>query len=160
MTVTLEAASLQQASVIENLMQLYIHDFTSFSDEQINAEGKFDYPYLAFYWEEPDRYPYLIFKGGKLAGFVLVRRVIDPENGQSSMEVAEFFVLRGYRRQGIGDQAALLVFAEFPGNWHLSMYKTNKGACAFWPPLVSKAAANEYSRSEDEAHYFYHFSVH
>ena len=46
--------------------------------------------------------------------------------------MAEFFVLRKYRRGGVGTDAARAVFARFPGEWQTRQQFENTGAIAFW----------------------------
>jgi predicted acetyltransferase len=46
--------------------------------------------------------------------------------------LAEFFILRKYRRLGIGSQAAKLVFERFPGRWEMAVMKNNRPALSFW----------------------------
>ena len=157
MTVGLDPASASEAGILDNLMQLYIHDFSSFSPEPISNEGRFDYPFLAHYWREPDRHPFIIRKNGDLAGFALARVDLDPSNGISSMTVAEFFVLRGHRRSNVGGEAARLLWDQFPGNWYLSVYRTNAAGCAFWKPLIADYTNNVFQESEDDKVFGYSF---
>jgi predicted acetyltransferase len=46
--------------------------------------------------------------------------------------VAEFFVVRGARRRGVGTRAAHAVFGRFPGAWEVRVRKENVAAMAFW----------------------------
>lgn len=62
---------------------------------------------------------------GRPAGFALVR-LTDPT------ELAEFFVLRKYRRGGIGTAAAREVIARHPGRWAVGQIAANAPATAFW----------------------------
>ncbi|WP_306433706.1 GNAT family N-acetyltransferase [Paenibacillus cineris] len=53
-------------------------------------------------------YSYLIMQSDKLAGFVLVRKIAaDCEPPKFS--IAEFFILKKYRKRGIGKESALKV---------------------------------------------------
>lgn len=57
------------------------------------------YPYLDAYWREPERLPLLIEADRRLVGFCLIRRRRD------GWSVAEFSVVPGARRMGIGRRA-------------------------------------------------------
>ena len=46
--------------------------------------------------------------------------------------MAEFFVMRKYRRHGIGVIAARDLFARFSGEWQVRQMRANAGATAFW----------------------------
>ena len=65
-------ASLEQKPVLHRLMQLYLHDSSEFTGDDANPDGVFTYRYFDEYWREPDRFPFLIYCGANLAGFVLV----------------------------------------------------------------------------------------
>lgn len=111
--------------VLRRLMELYLHDFSEFDGGDVGDHGTFGYPLLALYWLEPHRHPFLIRADGRVAGFALVRA------GETS-EIAEFFIMRKYRRQGVGVTAARDVFARFPGLWRVHQIPGNDAAVAFW----------------------------
>jgi predicted acetyltransferase len=50
--------------------------------------------------------------------------------------MAEFFIVRQYRRSGVGHQAARSIFTANPGRWELAIAAPNAGARAFWPRAV------------------------
>jgi predicted acetyltransferase len=50
--------------------------------------------------------------------------------------MAEFFVMRKYRRGGVGVIAARAVFARFPGEWQVRELAANAGAVAFWRKAI------------------------
>jgi predicted acetyltransferase len=51
-------------------------------------------------------------------------------------DMSEFFVMRKYRRSGVGREAARRVFAMFPGIWQLRQVHGNDAATAFWRAVV------------------------
>ena len=139
-------------TVMGNLMQLYLHDFSSFAaspDLQIREDGTFDYPYLEHYWSDPDRHPFLIRSDRNLAGFALVRRERDPESGQPVTDLAEFFVLRGFRRRHIGTEAAMMLWDRFPGHWQVRVMSENRVACQFWKPLIETHTGGAFTETEE-----------
>src|ERR1044072_3049496 len=95
-------APLDQRPVLANLLELYAHDFSEFVDLNLGPDGRFGYEHLRLYWEEPGRHPFLIKAGGHLAGFVLVRRGSEISRDAGVWDVAEFFVVRGFRGLGVG----------------------------------------------------------
>lgn len=147
---------------MERLFQLYLHDFSQFVDLEIDDRGRYEYPSLAVYWQEPDRYPYFIEMEGKLAGFVLIKK--EAENGEDRQvfDVAEFFVLRGYRRQGVGTQSAHRIWDRFPGRWVVRVMKANKPALHFWEQAVEKYTGGDFRQQQftkdDYSWLFFHFS--
>ena len=123
------AADLVDKPVIRKLLELYCYDFSEFTKEDVNEHGLFGYRYLDHYWTEPDRHPFLIQVDGRLAGLALVR------SGKPH-DMAEFFVLRKYRRTGVGKHAAGLLFAAFPGEWQVRELSGNQEAIAFWRAVI------------------------
>jgi predicted acetyltransferase len=90
------------------------------------------YSYFESYWSDPARYPFVIMSGGRMAGFALVRRL----NAGNEVEMAEFYVAPEFRRVGIGRAAAKALFAEFPGEWRISVLDSNAVGVLFWSQVV------------------------
>src|SRR5215216_5736691 len=109
----------EQEPILANLLELYAHDFSEFIDLRLGADGRFGYRYLPLYWKEPDRYPFLIMVNDQLAGFVFVRRGSEISNDTDVWDMAEFFIVRGYRRRGIGTEVAHKIWRNFPGKWEV-----------------------------------------
>ena len=125
-------ATLGEKPVLGRLMQLYIHDFSEFVGADVDADGLYAYPRLDLWWTEPDREPFLFRVDGHWAGFALVR-VGNPH------DMAEFFVMRKYRRSGVGRAAARELFARFPGAWQVRQERTNPAATRFWHTAIPVA---------------------
>jgi predicted acetyltransferase len=51
--------------------------------------------------------------------------------------MAEFFVLRGCRRRGIGTLATQEVWRRFPGFWEVRVMQSNPSATFFWKRAIS-----------------------
>ncbi len=52
--------------------------------------------------------------------------------------MSEFFVMRKYRRQRVGEGAARALFDRFPGRWEVSEVPENPGAQAFWRKVIAE----------------------
>jgi predicted acetyltransferase len=159
MTVTLKAAGEDDRPILENLMQLYIHDFSEFTQEEIDSTGRYDYPYLTHYWKDSHRYPHLIYADDKLAGFALVRCETDPENNQSNMDMSEFFVIRSFRRTGVGSEAATKIWDTYPGRWHLKVLRSNKPAYPFWKGLIASRTENKFEELNGTSEFLFVFHI-
>ncbi|HEY3624626.1 MAG TPA: GNAT family N-acetyltransferase [Terracidiphilus sp.] len=146
------AAGLEQKTILANLLELYSHDFSEFIDLEIGRDGRFGYRDLDLYWTDPQRFPFLVHVGGVPGGFVLVMRVSDSRGEMSVWEVAEFFVVRGFRRRAIGTRAALEVFARFPGRWQVRVMQSNLPACVFWSRTVRAFAGDAVILNRETAH--------
>ena len=146
-SVTVVEVPAAQRPGLDRLLQLYLHDFSEFAPigsphGEVDEEGRFDYPGLESYWREDGLIPLLIRADGQLAGFVLVNRW-SALGLPLDHVVAEFFVLRKYRRARVGTRAALLVFRRYPGQWEVPVAWYNGPALAFWRRVTEEAALGE-----------------
>ena len=136
MDVEVIEAALSDKPVLRNLLELYQHDFSAFDDIDVDAHGLYNYRYLDNYWTEADRHPLLFRVDGRWAGFALVRT-------GTPHDLAEFFVMRKYRRRGVGTVLAREVFARFPGEWQVRQMASNPSATAFWTRAIPVDFAQE-----------------
>lgn len=129
-TVEVVPASETDRAVLRMLLQLHLHDLSEVCGDDVDRHGEFAYPYLDHYWTETSsRQPFLLRVAGRWAGFALVR------TGHPH-EMAEFFVLRKYRRAGIGTEAARQIFARLPGEWRVTMLPGHHQAVRFWRKAI------------------------
>ena len=135
--IELMPAAPEQEPILANLLELYAHDFSEFHDKAIGEDGRFGYNSLPLYWAKPHRYPFLVRAGGQLAGLALVKKGSEVTGIQGVWDMAEFFVLRRYRRRGIGTQIAREVWVRFPGPWEVRVMQSNVSACRFWERAIS-----------------------
>jgi predicted acetyltransferase len=135
--VELVPAALEQQPIIANLLELYIYDFSEFFDLELGADGTFGYPDLPLYWSAPGRFPFLVEVDRKWAGFVLVKQEPAIPTGEAIYDIAEFFILRPYRRRGIGAQVAPDVWRSFPGPWTVRVMQRNRAARPFWERAIT-----------------------
>ena len=135
MTVTLTKAQAEQAPLLQNLFQFYVHDFSEFwagtPKGDLLPDGRFEpYP-LDDYWARPDWSAWLIRSDGALAGFALINDVAHSSQPVDH-SVAEFFILRKHRGGGVAQQAARALFALHPGSWEAAVARKNVKAERFW----------------------------
>jgi predicted acetyltransferase len=138
MNFNLIKASREHISVFENLMQFYIYGFSEFVALDVNEDGLFEpYSSLREYWEEGnERFPYFIKEDEKHLGFVLIRYITLSDRSYFSM--AEFFIMRRYRKMGIGRSIAEQVFNLHKGQWEIYQRESNKPAQNFWNKIITE----------------------
>jgi len=129
-------ANRDEEPILANLLELYAYDFSDLLGLDLGPDGKFGYNKLPLYWLEPNRHPFLIKFEDKLAGFVLVKRGSEISGRKDIWDMAEFFVLRRYRRLRIGSDAAIKIWREFPGLWEIRVLESNP-ALQFWKHVIS-----------------------
>jgi predicted acetyltransferase len=130
-------AALEQEPILANLLELYVHDFSEFHQVELGLDGRFGYRNLPLYWRDPDRHPFLVMLDGKPAGFVLVKQGSEISGDASIWDLAEFFVLRGHRRRGMGTAIAHEVWRRSPGRWEVRVMDSNHGARCFWERAIA-----------------------
>jgi predicted acetyltransferase len=146
--VTLEIATAGQKLLLENLFQLYTHDFSQFwagrEDGELQEDGRFPrYIHLDSYWTEAGQNegqtPILIRVEGFLAGFALINR-FSHSGLPVDHAVAEFFVARKHRRFGVGMAAAVKIMGHRPGQWEMAVARANTAALPFWRRVAAEVA--------------------
>ena len=136
MDLELVATTASDAPTLRNLLQLYMYDFSEFMGWDVGADGRFDDRGVAPLRNDPLRHPFLIRVGGQLAGLVIVDQQSRLWPAEPASDVAEFFILRRYRRLGVGARAATQVFDRFRGRWEVRQTASNTAATAFWRKVI------------------------
>jgi predicted acetyltransferase len=126
--VSITPATDEQKSLIANLIQLYLYDMTESMPFPVGADGRFEYDFLERFW----RFPYLIHSGDEIAGFALVIDECPLTGRKPCWFMAEFFVLKAYRRRGVGQAAVVGILQSHPGEWQIGVPRANSPAQAFW----------------------------
>lgn len=145
-TVTIERIPVEHKSVLRQLMELYDYDFSEYSGTDVNEHGLYGYGRVDHYWTAESRIPYFIKVYGKHAGFVLVGHYV-PEGATSAIwTINEFFVMRKYRRQGIGTWVAHRVFDRHRGAWEVSQVWSNDISRVFWERAISDYTGGAYEK--------------
>lgn len=138
---------------LENLMQLYVHDWSELLPLEVGADGRFAAPSLDEYFGAADHHAFIIEVDGQVAGFVLVVARSRLSGAAGTHDLAEFFIMRRHRRQGVGLAAAAAAFARFPGRWEVRQRDENPTATAFWRRAIDRFTGGRYEerRRDDES---------
>jgi predicted acetyltransferase len=143
----LQPALVHEAPLLANLFELYAHDLSAVFELDVGADGRFGYAKLASYWREPDRFPFLIRVGTELAGFVLATRGSPATSDPDDLDVAELFVLRRYRRGGVGAAVARALWDRLPGHWIVRVAERNSSALPFWTLVITDYTRGRFTRA-------------
>lgn len=135
------------AEIVRNLIPLYIHDLSAFTDFDVEDDGTFRAPpSFAAYWEHADRHPFLLRADGKIVGFALIRQL---ESDPLTFDMGEFFILRRYRRIGAGRAAACALFDRFKGRWEVRELNNNLPAQSFWRRIIADYTGDDFEETRD-----------
>ena len=125
--------TLNEKPLLDAMAQLYSYDFSEITHRAIGQDGLFpEISCFSAMWTDPSRYPHVIMVDQEPAGFAIVQRT-----GDQAFDMEQFFVLRKFRRSGIGTRAAQDLFSTFPGQWTVGQIAANTAAQAFWRGVIS-----------------------
>lgn len=131
-------ASIDQMPILANLLELYAHDFSEYWKFDIGDNGFYGYEDLPLYWSEPNRHPFIIYVKNKIAGLVMVQKGSPISEDKEIWDIAEFFIMKKYKKQGIGTAVAQEIWKRFKGRWQVRVLIENEVACAFWLQAITK----------------------
>ena len=144
MNIQVEPILLDQKSAFIQLLNLYNYDFSEFTGNDTHENGYYYNYSTEELWNDTYQ-SFFIRVEGKLAGFVIIKKggylYIDDETAHS---IDEFFVMKKYRRSGVGRFAAEEAFDMFRGKWEVCQMRNNMPARKFWKSVVSKYTGNVY----------------
>ena len=135
--VAVSAASRDEEPVVANLFELYAYDLSGTFDLHVRSDGRYGYPSLPRYWQEASRSPLLIRLEDHLAGFALISRGSLISDDPDTWDLAEFFVMKRYRRTHVGARAAHDIWRRFAGRWEVRVLETNRPALMFWQATIA-----------------------
>ena len=145
---------------MRHLYELYEHDFSEYTHADVGESGMYtDDSFLTDYWREPKWSSFLVRVDRKLAGFAwaLKTTLFSPDDAEfqllsqsglwqpgAHVLMEEFFVMRKYRRKGIGEYVAHYLFDHIPGVWEVSEMVENTPAQAFWRKVIARYTKGNY----------------
>ena len=143
MPLTLQFVTSEEVQVLDNLLQLYLHETSKYSPVEIQEDGKFATSHITSKISGPEVDAYLIRIKGKLAGIAIVQPKF--QTGQViARSLTDLFLLESYRGFGIGEEVARMVFDESPGLWHLEISPQHEEAAKFWSKVIYRYTGDDY----------------
>lgn len=146
MIVEIQQATTEQKPVVKWLLELYLEEMCQMKGGRVPSKEVFlDDEYLNLFWTIPGWHAFLIHFHKQVAGFLLVNTDGYLRPGSGVKAIPEIFVLRRYRRQGIGKSAAFQIFDRFPGKWEVLESDFNALGQTFWRRVISEYTGGVYS---------------
>lgn len=148
-------AKYEEKGILRNLINLYEYDVSEFSGNEPNSYGIYEYLYLDHYWtpegiEKEGRIPYLIKVNGSLAGFALLNNYSCLDRTDIDYSIVEFFVMRKWRKRGIGKATATHLWRMHPGKWEIAQERENVNAKNFWRSVITDYTNGVYEEHETD----------
>ena len=128
-----------EEAVLANLFELYLHDMAEWFGFDLRADGRYGY-------ELTDaKAPYLVRADGALAGFALTHSAAPWLDDPDSMDVDEFFIVRRFRRHGLGAHVASWLWDRYPAPWLVRVFEANVPAVPFWRGTIAAYTAQAFA---------------
>lgn len=143
---TLERIGRESDRVLRNLFEHYLHDMAEWLRFEVEDDGRYDYD-TAPIWERGE-HVYLARVGSSLAGFAIAAGAQAYLGDASVHDVHEFFVLRRYRREGIGAALATALWRERPGEWLVRVAEVNAPALPFWRATIDRYTGGAFATEQ------------
>lgn len=129
---------------LSNLCSFALYDLSELNGMKISEEGSYFKNNSCQQWiEDPSYEVNFIRVDGELAGFIVTRFLRD----ESINYLNHFFVVRKYRRKGVGKRAAEMAFDKHEGKWRVSQFDWNTPAILFWRRVIKDYTNNQYQES-------------
>jgi len=126
----------QQDAVLRQLGQFYFYDFSEIEGDWVDENGRFTEINTERFWTLPGARAFLCRVDGHWAGFAMISQRSFLVDVPQANVVEEFFVMRQYRRRGVGIGMANRLFDLVSGEWHLAQTPNNDKARKFWHQVV------------------------
>ena len=153
MEIDLDLVDATSLPALVALGQLYQYDFSEIEGGVTGLDGRFRYlDDLEDRLAHPGATGWLFrvvdpqFQTETLAGFAVVLPVLD---GSADRAIDEFFVLRKYRRLGVGRAAATAIMSAAPGTWVVQGTRNNVTAKEFWRRVINDISVGTARFAED-----------
>lgn len=127
---------------LARMLELYQHDLSDIWEQDLDPRGEYGYE-LDRFWADPACHPFVALVGGRYAGFALVDRAAKV--GDVAYWMDQFFVLKKYRRAGVGRALANEVIGQLPGRWEVGQMTANEGARVFWRRVIGDFTGGDYT---------------
>lgn len=133
----------EEKTVLYNLIQLYRYDSSEFDGHVLNSHGLYLYKYFDHQWTDEYRRPFLVKVDGEIAGFALISLDVPKEymklsSAEKTNAISDFFIMRKYRRKGVGRKVACSLFDQYSGAWEVRQTFANNSAYEFWKQVITQ----------------------
>lgn len=132
--------------LLRNLFEHYCHDMSEWFELDTGADGRYSYD-TASVWEKGYD-AYLAKVGDAIAGFALIGSGGEWLGDIGAHDVHEFFIMRKFRRHGVGRSMATFLWNEQPGEWLVRVLEANAPAITFWRGEISIYSLGSYREEQ------------
>jgi predicted acetyltransferase len=134
--VNIQTATPVDRPALQRMLELYQHDLSDLWDQDLDAQGTYGYNLNRYFDASPTCHAFIALAEHRYAGFALVDRAVKV--GSDGHWMDQFFVLKKYRRSGLGQALATHAFNALPGAWEVGQMTGNLAAQAFWRRVIAQ----------------------
>lgn len=132
-------ANREEGEILRRLGQLYLHEMCKCTHQELQDDGTFEFSRLEDHLADETKFPYIVRLRDRVAGFALVR-TRDTSDDKTFYEISDLFVIETYRRFGVGEEVARVIFDRHPGLWRITARNSAELASNFWKKVVKRYA--------------------
>jgi predicted acetyltransferase len=147
--------------ILKHLMTLFLHDLSEFNgDLEINQDtGLFEFDVFEWFFEKEGLTPFFITFENNIIGFILLQSGHYTNQEHYDYFLNSFFILKKYRRRGLGRETCKQFFNQFPGRYTIGQVSNNVRAIHFWKNVYKSLNIEFYEREmiEDGHKVFYQY---
>ncbi len=145
MDIELVEAGKEELEAIREMSRLFRYDLSEFKGMPCDESGMFaPIPNLDNFLEEGN-HAFTIRYKKELAGFALIE---GNKVEQKSFIFSYLFILRKFRRTGLGKIATIQILNKFRGDWKIDYNTPNTTAMEFWDNIIDAYTGGKYSIAE------------
>lgn len=122
-------------AVLANLFQHYLYDMAEWFALDTQTDGRYAYSTDTIWDRGLD--VFFAYAGDLPIGFGIVGSAQSWIGEADRRDLHEFFVVRRYRRNGVGQALANDVWDRYPGPWLVRVFQGNLPALPFWRRVVA-----------------------
>jgi len=132
--------------LLRNLSEHYCYDMSEWFELDTGTDGRYSYDTASVWAKGYD--VYLAKVGDSIAGFALIGSGGEWLGCIGTHDVHEFFVMRKFRRRGVGRSMATFLWNEHPGEWLVRVLEANAPAITFWRRGISIYSLGSYREEQ------------
>lgn len=136
----------ESGALLLNLAEYYCHDMSEWFDLDTGEDGRYAYDTASVWAKGYDAY--LAKVDDSIAGFALIGLADEWLDDPGAHDVHEFFIMRKFRRRGVGRSMARYLWDAYPGEWLVRVLEANAPAVSFWRGEISSYSAGSYRQAE------------
>ena len=123
-------------NLLRNLFEHYCHDMSEWFEIDTGADGRYAHDTSSVWTDGND--VYLARVGDSIAGFALIGSGSEWLGEIGVHDVHEFFIMRRFRRRGVGQSMTTFLWNKHPGEWLVRVLEANAPALLFWRNAISR----------------------